>query len=209
MYEIFVECQLQRQIGITRAVGAPFGGVITRRHLDVGESVSFERPLFKLVDDSQKFIRFFVSEAQLPFIKEGLEVQFNPTFATTDMHKAVIARISKAVDPETGTIMIEADIAEESDDNHIISHTTVRVNIPTSTDENLMVLPERALELAGEKDIVWVVDNETVTAQKRNVEVEFRQSGFAYIRSGIDLKDWIIIKSPVELKEGLEIDTKQ
>ncbi len=200
--------RLQQQIGAGRTVVAPFSGVITKRYVNAGESVTLEKPVFNLIDDSKKYIRFNISEADLPFVKVGTTVTFSPTSAPSEKFTAVIKRIAQAVDPESRTIQVEADVPTQDNADRVLAQMTIRVQIPVTQDPSLLVIPEAALQLSKDSSTVWIVSPD-VTAEAKKVEVMFVNGGYAYVKSGITAKDWIVVKSPVELSAGLEIDTKQ
>ncbi len=200
--------RLKRQMGAGRAIIAPFSGVITKRYVNAGESVTLEKPVFNIVNDRSKYIRFNISEADLPFVKVGTTVTFAPTSAPSEKFTAVIKRIAQAVDPDSRTIQVEADVPTQKNADRVLAQMTIRVQIPVTHDPSLLVLPEAALQLSKHSNTVWTVNPDVETAAKQ-VEVAFIHSGFAYIKSGLTAKDWIVVKSPVELTVGLAIDTKQ
>lgn len=200
--------RLQQQVGAGRTIVAPFSGVITKRYVNAGESVTLEKPVFNLIDDSRKYIRFNISEADLPFVKVGTTVTFSPTSAPSEKFTAVIKRIAQSVDPDSRTIQVEADVPTQENADRILAQMTIRVQIPVTQDPALLVIPEAALQLSKNSNTVWTVSSD-VTAVAKPVEIAFVHSGYAYVKSGLTPKDWIIVKSPVELTAGLEIDTKQ
>lgn len=200
--------RLQQQMGAGRTVTAPFSGVITKRYVNAGESVTLEKPVFNLIDDRNKYVRFNISEADLPFVKVGTTVTFSPTSAPSEKFTAIIKRIAQSVDPDSRTIQVEADIPTQENLDRILAQMTIRVQIPVTQDPSLFVIPEAALKLNKDSNTVWIVSSD-VTTEAKKVEVMFMNGGYAYIKSGLTAKDWIVVKSPVELSAGLEIDTKQ
>ena len=198
--------KLQQQLGASSTVYAPFAGVITKRHVNVGDSVNDDKPLFSLIDDSHKFVRFYVSENDLPFIAKGSTVQFSPTSAPSTKYEATIQRISKSIDPVNRTILIEADIDHETDNGRILTEMTVRVSIPVSFDENLVAVPESAFEISDDQTAVWLV-NASAEIERRPITVAYFYGGFAYISEGITADDWVVTKSPTELTTGMPVDT--
>ncbi len=200
--------RLQQQMGAGRTVIAPFSGVITKRYVNAGESVTLEKPVFNLIDDRKKYIRFNISEADLPFVNVGTTVTFSPTSAPSEKFTAVIQRIAQSVDPDSRTIQVEADVPTQDNTDRVLAQMTIRVQIPVTQDPSLLVIPEAALQLSKDSSTVWTVSPD-VTAEAKKIEVMFVNSGYAYIKSGLTAKDWIVVKSPVELTSGLEIDTKK
>jgi len=198
--------RIRNQMGAARTVYAPFSGVITKRHINVGDSVNLDKPLFTLVDNNNMFVRFHITETDLPFITKETVITFAPTSAPSHLHNATIKRIAQAIDPETRTILVEAQLNPDDEDGHALSQMTVRAYIPTTHIEGLLSVPEAAVELGGRADRIWIV-NDAVEAEPLTVKVEYIHKGVVYINEGLAGDEWIIIKSPVELEEGLEIDT--
>lgn len=197
---------IEGQIGAGEAITAPFDGVITKRYLNKGDSTSLDKPVFALINEDQKFIRFFVSEADRPFATQNKVVTFAPTSAPLEKHTAKIIRVSQEIDKETRTILVEAAI--EGDTASLLSQMTVRVSVPVSDDSSMVAVPEQALQQTEDKDTVWIITAD-VKADKRSVKVAHVKNGYAFISSGLSTNDWVIVKSPVDLKPQLEVDTKQ
>lgn len=195
---------IQQKIGAGRAIVAPFSGTIARRYANAGDSVDFGKPVYRIVNDETKFVRFFIRESDLVFIEKNNEITFSPTSANSLTLKAQITRISPSLDQETRTVLIEADLKPSDRNDKILAHMSVRVQIPVSNDASLRVIPEKALELSDGTS-VWIV-NQKVEIEKRPVSVRFIHDGYAYVENDIDTA-WIVTKSPVELTEGLAVDT--
>lgn len=198
--------KLQQQLGASSTIYAPFSGVITKRHVSVGDSVNDDRPLFSLVDDTHKFVRFHITENDMPFIQESSVIEFSPTAAPSQIYPATIRRIAKAIDPVNRTILVEADIDHNDDDGRILTEMTVRALVPVSIEEGLIAIPEVALEVSGSKSQVFTVNAEAEVAAIE-VQVAYVYGGTAYISEGITGSDWIIVKTPVALDEGQPVDT--
>ncbi len=196
---------LRGQIGLGQNVTAPFDGVITKRQVDIGESVGLDKPLYSIVNNNGKFIRFYITESDLAFVSNNKTITFTPTFAPSDKYEARIVRIAQAIDPVTRMILVEAEV-NTSDIEKLLTHMTVRVQIPID-DSDLMVVPEQAITTEGESKILWVV-NSDVKAEKKQVQVKYINGGNAYIGGGLLGKEWVIIKSPVTLTPALEVNTK-
>lgn len=198
--------KVQSQIGASSTVYAPFAGVITKRHVNIGDSVDSDRPLFNLVDNSKKFVRFYMSESDLPFINKGVEIQFAPTAAPTQNYPAIVQRIAEVIDPITRTILVEADISAVTNNNRILTEMTVHVSIPVNIEANFVAVADSVFDVSNSRSEVFIV-NADATVEIKPVTVEYVHGGFAYISEGITKDDWIIIKTPVELTEGMAVDS--
>jgi RND family efflux transporter MFP subunit len=198
--------RIRNQMGAARTVYAPFSGVITKRHINVGDSVNLDKPLFTLVDNNNMFVRFHITETDLPFITKDTVITFAPTSAPSHLHYAIIKRIAQAIDPDTRTILVEAELDPDDRDGHALSQMTVRAHIPTTHTDGLLSVPESAIELGPTSNQLWIVSAQ-VEAELRTVKVQYIHKSSAYIEEGLTGDEWVIVKSPVDLKENLEIDT--
>jgi multidrug efflux pump subunit AcrA (membrane-fusion protein) len=169
-----------------------------------GDSVDFGKPVYSIVNDEKRFVRFFVRESDLVFIERNAEISFSPTSTTALQFPAKIVRIAPSLDRDTRTVLIEADLEPSEKNEKILAHMNVRIQIPVSNDPSLSVLPEKALELSDGKS-VWIV-NEKVEIEKLPISVRFIHDGYAYVEGDFD-KAWVVTKSPVELNEGLAVET--
>ena len=200
-----------QKMGAGRSIVAPFSGTITKRYVNVGSSVSFDQPAFHLVNEGEKFVRFYVNESDFPFIEKEQEVNFVSSVTNLIQSSAKVVRIASSLDPNTRTILVEAEILKDDMYEKILPNMSVRIQIPVSTDPTLRVVPESALELSEDGSSLWFV-NALVEAESIPVEVHFIHDGYAYLKTegleeGILDDKWFIIKSPVDIEEGLEVDT--
>ena len=76
-----------------------------------------------------------------------------------------------------------------------------------SSDALLYALPQWAINLSGNSNKIWFID-ERLEAFTKDITTDFFFNGTSYVSDGLTGKEWVIIASPVELSEWLEIDTK-
>ena len=200
---------LKAQIGWGSNVYAPFDGAVVARHVSVGQSVNSGTGLFSLVDESRKFIRFYVGEDQFPFIEEGKKITFASQFTPSIKYETEITRVARGLSENNKQILVEADINTKDGLERVLTNMNVVVSVPLFGDkanENLYVISESGLRL-GDSSSVWLV-NSDVAVEKRELVVDFIFNGNAYVAEGLSGKEWVIVQSPVELNDGLEVETK-
>lgn len=197
---------ISQQMYVGTTVYAPFDGVISERMINKGDSVGFDKPLFHIVDESRKFIRFRVKEADIPLMQAGMNISFSPSSHPTMIYQATVTRIARSLDRATRTILVEADIDASISEAVVLSGMNVRVHIPLITESDWWVISEQAINVSGESNFVWMID-ESLTAKQLLIEVAFIREGVVFVTSGVSDQEWIVIKSPVPLEIGLEVDT--
>ena len=91
---------------------APFDGVVARRYIRLGQKVAVNDRMFWVTETSPMNVRFTLPQEFVGKIKSGDSVQlFEPT-APEEKHTAKVTLLSPVVDPASGTIEVEARVAE-------------------------------------------------------------------------------------------------
>lgn len=91
---------------------APFDGVVARRYIRLGQKVAVNDRMFWVTETSPMNVRFTLPQEFVGKIKIGDSVQlFEPT-APEEKHTAKVTLLSPVVDPASGTIEVEARVAE-------------------------------------------------------------------------------------------------
>jgi RND family efflux transporter MFP subunit len=196
---------IQQMIYVGNSIIAPFSGIISKRYVNDGASVGLDQPVVHLVNESEKYIQFFVTEEDFPFVEVGQNITFNSSVSKLIKGNAVISGIAPSLDKDSRTVLIVAEILSGQMNDKFLANMSIRVQIPVSSDPDLFVVPEAALELSKNGDEIWFV-NEELQAETLSVELNFIYDGYAYLET--DLTGyWVIIRTPEDLVSGLEIET--
>ncbi|MCI5059658.1 MAG: efflux RND transporter periplasmic adaptor subunit [Alphaproteobacteria bacterium] len=143
-------------------IKAPFEGILNMQHIEIGDYVTAGANIFDLVDLDPIEIVGFVTEKQLPYIKEGEDITARLLKDQTIQGK--ISFIAAASDPQTRTFEMEA-IAPNTE-HKIKEGLTAQISIPIR-EETAYRLPTSILTLADDGAIgVKLVDE--------NNKVKFR-----------------------------------
>jgi membrane fusion protein (multidrug efflux system) len=89
---------------------APFGGLVARRYIREGQSVSKGDRLFWVTAEGPLRVRFTLPEKFLGHLKKGQELQVTSSDLPAEKHPAKIVEVSPVVDPSSGTIEVLAEI---------------------------------------------------------------------------------------------------
>jgi RND family efflux transporter MFP subunit len=150
------ESRMQTMVGYRR-ITAPFDGVVTRRHADVGaliqagtSSSTQAMPLVSLAQDSLLRLSFPVPESAVAFIHGGAPV----TVDMPGLHRTFtgkVARYSGAVDRATRTMLTEIDVPNA--DRRLTPGMYASVTLALEQRDHALSVPVEALS-AGQALVV-------------------------------------------------------
>jgi membrane fusion protein (multidrug efflux system) len=103
------EHSLEFEVEKTRIM-APFGGLVARRYVREGQSVSKGDRLFWVTAEGPLRVRFTLPEKFLGYLKKGQELQVTSSGLPAERYPAKIVEVSPVVDPSSGTIEVLAEI---------------------------------------------------------------------------------------------------
>src|SRR5437879_788278 len=151
-------------------IKAPIDGLLTSIQTIDGELVGEGNELFT-VSSRKNYVRGEVNEEDVGDVKPGMKAKVQLYAYRAKQFSAVVSSIQPAADPETQRYTIVLEL-EDSPDN-LMAGMTGEMNIITSTHENVLLVPTRALLV----DQALVVEGGIV--QARTVKVGFRTLDFA------------------------------
>jgi RND family efflux transporter MFP subunit len=103
------EHSLEFELEKTRIM-APFGGLVARRYVREGQSVSKGDRLFWVTAEGPLRVRFTLPEKFLGHLKKGQQLQITSPDLPAEKHPAKIVEVSPVVDPSSGTIEVLVEI---------------------------------------------------------------------------------------------------
>lgn len=179
-------------------VRAPFAGTVGKRHVQLGEYVDSQQPLFDLVDDQPVKIRFAIPEIYAGRIEAGDRVTFRVRADTVARRIAEVDYVSPEIDRATRTFEVTA--AYTNPDRGAVPGAFADVQLTMSVHENAPVVPEAALYTEGEQNYIFVVEDST--AHRREVEIGSRMDGVIEIVKGIRPGEAVITAGQHQVQDG-------
>jgi|GEM_PF-922699 multidrug efflux pump subunit AcrA (membrane-fusion protein) len=182
-------------------IRSPFSGIISKRFIDVGEIVMTSRPAFELVDvptslskEAKTEIKFGLPEHLQLSVDIGSTITFLAPGNDEMLYEAIVTRKSPQVDIETHTITIQAKL---SDDISLPHHSSVRIRIDEH-GEPVFRVPSYAVKREAEKNILWILDDETSEPIQKSITVIAEDGEFAEV-SGDITTDMLLVLDPPDL----------
>jgi len=194
--------RLQTLTGFTRLV-APFDGVVTSRSAEIGALVSAggasTAPLFTIADISRIRAGVRVPQLTSPQIRPGMEAILTLPEYPGRRFTATTTRTAGAVDPGSGTVLVEveadnADLALKPG-----SYVQVRFSLDAAVD--IVTLPPSALIMGGDGPRVALIDS-AGTVVLRPVTLGRDRGKVVDIVAGLTSSDAVINNPPDSLQTG-------
>ena len=192
--------QVELEVSRTRIL-APFGGYITHRTVELGQTVRNLDALFRLGAFSPLFADVHLSEREASRINPGQKAMVSLGSAGTDRIEGKVVRISPIVDEATGTVKVTINLPPSG--KSFKPGSFVRVDIETDTRAEALLISKRALLEEDGKDFVFVVQG--TTADRREIKLGYSDDQDVEVRQGVSPGDKVVIAGQGNLTQGAKV----
>jgi RND family efflux transporter MFP subunit len=181
--------------GFSNEIKAPFSGKITKRYINVGESIAMSSPVFDIVQDGTKneaniFVRFEVPESEFSHIKMGQEISFFRTIEPLKKYTAIVQRIAPAINTTTKGVIIEATVKGIQSESILIG-SSIRVSV-MNTGDVLLSIPTKTVQQDEQGNMyVWKVLKDTI--QKQIIQTSRTYGDQVFVNEGLKIGTKVIV----------------
>ena len=141
------------------AIRAPFAGEITAVKALPGDQVSPNTQAFRLDDLSRLLVEVEISEVDINQIKIGQEVELTFDAIIGAEYAGTVIAISPVGEETQGVVNFLVTVELLNPDEQVKPGMTAAVSIITSTLENVLVVPSRAVRTVNGELVVYVMKN--------------------------------------------------
>lgn len=201
------------------SVTAPFDGIVDRLHEQLGSLIKERDILTTLSDNSVMWVYFNVPEADYLRYMASLGKDQDPRIELKLANGNKFSKLGKigAIEAkfnnETGNISFRADFENEFVSMNGIRHPMLRHGqtgtvLIHQTLNNALVIPQRAVFEILDKRYVYVVGEDKVVHQ-RLIATEHGLEDIFVIKSGLDVKDKIVLEGVREVHDGDKVEESE
>ena len=165
----------------TLVVVAPISGNISAVYTNNGAYVDASTPIVEIIDNSSLHLHLQVYERDLPYIKVGQQVHFNPTNNTSGEYDAQVYNIAASFENESKSIIVHCHV--EGDKQGLISGMNV-TGVISLDKETAPAVPNDAIVEDSGKSYIFVIthtDDKETTFEKIEVAKGASESGYTAI----------------------------
>ena len=187
-------------LGRQLEIKAPIDGVIIERKGTTGELVDKAKEIYTISDPTQLWAIAEVKERDIAAVKVGQDATFAALAYPDEKFHGKVILIGNQV--ESGSRTIEVRIAVDNADGRLNPGMFADVEIVTTILDNVMLIPDSALQTDGEEQIVFVaLDGNKF--EKRIVKLGLEQAGRVQILDGVKAGENIVTEGSFILKSEM------
>ncbi|NGO40447.1 efflux RND transporter periplasmic adaptor subunit [Limisphaera ngatamarikiensis] len=186
--------EAETQLGHTRIV-APFDGVITAKHADVGDLAVPGRALLEIEDPKALRLEADLPEALLDRVQLGQTLTVRVPAAQVTL-EGTVSEITPVADPRTRTFPVKVDLPARPG---LRSGQFGRLLVPVAEVEAIRV-PVRAIHVKGQMELAYVVKEGR--AELRLVKTGKRLGEEVEVVSGLAAGESLVVESDRPLRDG-------
>lgn len=179
---------------------APFSGKLGIRQVNIGQYLTPSTFIVTLQALDPLYADFSLPEQDLPKLSVGQDVTVAVNAYPNELFHAKIMAINSAVDINTRTIMVRADLPNP--DEKLLPGQFADVNVMLPAVDNVITVPQSAVAYSMYGDSIYVVEQkgkEQIAVQKY-VTVGDRHGNFVAIAKGIQAGDMVVTAGQLKLQ---------
>lgn len=182
-------------------VTAPFDGVITRKHADVGDLATPGKPLLDMEDSRVLRLEADVPEAVVGRLTLGDKLPVRIAALEKEL-TGVISEIAPAADPNSRTFLVKLDLPGTTG---LRAGQFGRVAMPVGETSALRV-PVSAVVQRGQMELVFIISDGK--AQLRLVKTGKRLGNEVELVSGVSAGERVVVENVAGLMDGQPVEGK-
>jgi HlyD family secretion protein len=180
---------------------APWDGVITTLSLITGTLAQPATPAVELVDASRYHIDVQVDEIDIASLAAGQPVTVTVDALPTQQFAGHVAKIAPAASTgASGVVSYQVTIAIDQTKAPLLAGMSATTNITSNSRENVLLVPNRAVQVERETGKTFVERLKDGTPQRVEVRLGLRDDQRSEVRAGLTDGDQIVIRNVSSLQ---------
>jgi RND family efflux transporter MFP subunit len=191
------------------SVVAPFNGLISARHIDVGSLVTADvgsgTPLFSIVQTDVLRVQVFVPQEVVFQIKNGQHAVVTVPGLPGRRFDGIVARNAAALSTATRTLLTEVDVNNSSGLLTGGLYCVVHFELPR--DQTTVQIPSEAVIFTGSGLTAAVYKDGRV--ELRSLDIKYDNGADLEVQGGLQPGDQLILDPPLNVIDGMKVRAVQ
>ncbi|TYQ03550.1 UNVERIFIED_ORG: RND family efflux transporter MFP subunit [Zoogloea ramigera] len=184
-------------------IRAPIAGVVSKRHVQAGEKLAPDMPVFSIVNLAELTLEAQVPASEIPRVRVGQDVRFRVDGYQQREFTGKVARINPST--EAGSRALLVYIAVRNVDAALRAGMFAKGAIVTDRADVAPVVPLAALRDDHGRQVVYRVDDGKVVAQPVTLGLRNDDEGTAQVVAGLQDGARVIVSKLPALKPGAQV----
>jgi len=174
--------QTPELLGKALELKAPIDGVVTERKSIVGELIGHDTEIYTISDPTDLWTLAEIKERDIGAVHVGQEAAFTVLAYPGETFRGKVVLLGNRIEPESRTLEVRIEVSNA--DGRLKPGMFTDVEIATTALDNVLVIPDQALQADGDAQTVFVALSET-RFEKRVVKLGLEQHGRVQILDGL------------------------
>jgi membrane fusion protein (multidrug efflux system) len=189
----------RRELGYTQ-VRATISGTVTERLVKLGDQVTVNQPLFRIVDFDSIVARIYVPEKDMVRLAVGQPARLRADALGGRVFTGSIDRISPVVDPATGTVKVTVATPRQQG---LRPGMYVDVELVTAVHDDALLVPKRALVYDNDQVFVFrLKKDEERRVERLRVTPLLENADFIEPKGVLEAGDQVVVAGQSGLKDN-------
>lgn len=187
-------------------VRAPFSGVVSKRHTDVGAYVNVGSPVVDLIDDQHLEIEANVPAKRIDGLKPGTVISFRletESARSSDNLPATVRAVVPDEDPLTRTRTVRFTTNFSIFKNSLATNQSVMLSLPAGEASNVVTVHKDAVINRNGNDLVYLVEDGS--ANIRPLKLGEAVGTRFVVRRGLKVNDVVVVRGNERLRPGQKV----
>ncbi|MEE8392697.1 MAG: efflux RND transporter periplasmic adaptor subunit [Rhodospirillales bacterium] len=184
-------------------VRAPYPGVVSKRHTEVGSYVDVGKPVVTLIDDQHLEIEADVPAQRIPGLVPGLEISFR--IDSTKTLSAIVRAVVPEENPLTRTRAVRFTPNLDGAGANLANSQSVTLFLPVDASKNAVTVHKDAVINRKGINLVFIVKDGA--AEIRQVTLGQAIGGRFEVISGLSPGDRVVVRGNERLRPGQKVRT--
>ncbi|RUO24536.1 efflux RND transporter periplasmic adaptor subunit [Aliidiomarina minuta] len=203
----FKVAEAERELWQTRMnfgrILATQDAVVVERHIEQGESVENQEPLFELAVMRELVLRPGVSERDVRYLTVGQRVPVRLDAMPGEFIEGTIRRIFPMADRSSRLVQVEILLPENSFEEGIRPGFLGRIPMIIDARPNTLAVPAAAIGDGDGERYIYLIRDERLHYQ--SVETGITRGQWTEITAGIEAEDVVLATNPIDMSEGTAV----
>ena len=184
-------------------IRVPMDGIVSKRHVQAGEKVSPDMPVYTIVSLAELTLEAQVPTSDIPRIKVGQDVHFRVDGFTGRTFAGKVARVNPTT--EAGSRAMLVYISVPNADGALRGGMFAKGSIVTERTAELPQVPVAAIHEQDGRATVYKISNGKVVAQPVTLGLRNDDEGMAAVTEGLAHGEHVIVSKLDAVKPGASV----